>query len=389
MPKRIVLVEPQYSPYKFNYLPQGLLFIAAKLVENGFDVSIHDSGPLPECDVLGISATTPQYVSALRIAKSARAGVTVIGGAHATTSVAEAMNSPIVDLAVIGDGEDAFYDICRGVPPKNIPGVAYKSKGAVIVNRNVDVVYTQRNRRMPFIPYQLLDGKIGRHVNVCRNLEYSWNCGWHKKNRPKWWKTFSAEIALLMDLGVREVTITDDNFGGWSSRIDTTIQALDRLDSWRCRSSVNNIVHGQLDRKIRDSRCSEVEIDILSGSKRLLAEFGDHTVGDSERAIKAIEDVGIGVTIRAVIGLPGETYDSMIESLNWLTGRSVRLETLSPYPGTEFYEHHEQYAHFGFEITAIDVSAFDANNGTIPWKMETIDCRQFVSLRERMMEELR
>ena len=389
MPKRVVLVEPQYTSYKFTYVPQGLLFIAARLVEGGYDVSINGGGPVPDCDVLGISATTPQYASAVQLARSANSRVTVIGGAHATTSVAETMDSPFIDLAVVGDGEDAFYNICRGVPPKKIPGVAYRSKGTVIVNGKKTIRYSQRDRPTPFLPYQLLEGRLGRHINVCRNLEFFWDCEWRRKNRAKWWKSFAAEISLLVDLGVREVTITDENFGCWSSRIGTTIEALDRLDSWRCRSSVRNILDRKLNERIAGSRCREVEIDVLSGSKRMLTEFGTHTVDEAVWAIKAIEDIGIRTTLKVMLGLPGETNDSMLESLNWLAGRSVRLETLSPYPGTEFYEYPDRYNRFGFEVVAIEPFAFDANNGSMPWRMDTISGSLFTTLRQKMMEELR
>lgn len=389
MPKRIVLAEPHYASYKFNYVPQGLLLIAARLMSSGAKVSIHNSAPVPDCDVLGLSATTPQYISALRIARSARAGKIVIGGAHATTSVAEAMGSPLVDLGVVGDGQDAFFDICRGVPPKCIPGVAYRSKGTIAVNQNQEVRYSQRGRAAPPLPYYLLDGQLGEHVNVCRCLEYSWDHGWANKNRPKLWRSFASEISALKELGVKEVTVTDDNFGSWSSRISTTVKALDRLDSWRCRSSVLNIVQGNLGDKIKDSKCREVEIDILTASRRMLAEFARHTVEDIDHAVRTIEGLGIDVTIRAVIGLPGETHDSMAESLQRLTGKTVRLETLSPYPGTEFYEQPEKYSRFNFVVTAIDASTFDANNGTMPpWEMGTISCSQFVGLRQRMMKEL-
>jgi radical SAM superfamily enzyme YgiQ (UPF0313 family) len=358
-------------------------------VEEGFDVSIHSGGPLPDCDVLGISATTPQYASAIQLARSSSSHTTVIGGAHATTSVAEAMGSPLFDLAVIGDGEDAFFDICRGVPPKKIPGVAYRSRGAVIVNRNEIIRYSQRGRQAPFLPYQLLEGRMGTHVNICRNLELVWDGEWRKKNRAKWWKAFATEVSLLIDLGVREVTVTDENFGCWSGRINTTVEALDRFNAWRCRSSVRNILDRKLHEKLAGSRCCEIEIDALSGSPRLLAEFGKHSLAEAGQAIEMIEDVGIGVKLRVLLGLPGETNDSMLESLNWLAGKSVRLETLSPYPGTEFYEYPDRYRQFGFEVVAIEPLSFDANNGFIPWRMNTISGSLFSRLRERMQEELR
>jgi hypothetical protein len=259
----------------------------------------------------------------------------------------------------------------------------------VVVNGGNVIRYSQRDRPTPYIPYHLLEGKLKRHINVCRNLEYCWDHGWKRKNRAKWWKSFSSEVSLLINLGVREVTVTDEDFGGWSDRIDTTIDTLDRLEAWRCRSSVRNILDRGLHKKLAGSKCREIEVDVLSGSKRLLAEFGKHTLDEASHAIAAFESAGIDVTIRALLGLPGETNDSMIESLNWLAGKSVRLETLSPYPGTDFYESPEKYNRFGFRVIAVESFALDANNGSIPWKMNTISTSLFARLREKMMEELR
>lgn len=388
MPKRIVLVEPKYNTFEFDYLPQGTLSIAAYLREEGFDVSVHRTLPLPQADILGISASTLQYVEALNIARKSTAGMTVIGGAHVTTATGDAMASCAFDCGIIGDGEESFIDLCLGRPLKEIPGVVYHNGDVVMANPNAPFEYKSRGGRANVPAYELLDGKIGRYVNIWRNREWDWWHGWKEKNRPKYWETFSKEVRLLADLGVRAVCVTDENFGCWHSKIRSTVSALDRMDWWTCRSGVRNFLDKRLDQTLFASRCRGIELNITTANRRLLAEFCDHTLEEAELAIELIEGIGLDLTVSAVIGLPGETVDSMMDTWKWLRGRKARLETLSPLPGTEFYENPDRYGQFGFEVVVRELRDMDTRDSRLPWKMSTISYTEFMDIRNRMATEL-
>ena len=389
MPKKIVLIEPEYERYQFNYLPQGLLSLAGSLRCKLFDIEIVTSEPIPRCDVLGISATTGQYNSAVSLARSARdrAGIIVLGGAHVTTVPAEAMKGRVFDFGIVGDGEDAFVSLCMGNDPREIPGLIYRNAGMLVMNPNLDIEYGFRSTTLPQPAYDLYRGEIGKFVNVYRNREWSWRYGWKRKNRPKWWRSFSIEMNTLKDLGVESVFVTDENFGCWHSSIATTISALDIFKSWHCRSSISNVLGKRLDQKLRSSKCRSIEIDCLSGNGRVLDKFGSHSIEDANLAIELLEGIGIDIILNVTIGLPGETINSMMDTWRLISGKKARVSTLSPWPGSTFYEQVEKYAEFGFNVRALNWYSFDADaSQDLPWSMNTIKPLDFLDIRCKMKQ---
>jgi len=392
MPKRIALVEPQHGTYKFEYVPQGLLTIAAILENSGHDVSVHSSPPIPSCDILGISATISQFNQAISVASRADAGIVVLGGSFATTSPVEAISSSLINLVIIGDGEGALSELANNSNPREIPGMVYVERGgAVVINPNLDFKYRFRGNRHPVPAYHLLPN-IGECINVTRNKEYSWNWRWRRKNKPKYWEDFEKEVIDLVDLGVKSVVVTDEHFGDWHDNIRSTITALDRFDSWSCRATTDVVLSRRLDQKLRGSKCEMIELDIDTASTRMLDELGTTTVEDHNLAYELLDCVGMNIRIHATLGIPGETVDSMMETWHWLKGKEARLSTFVPMPGTVYYEFCHNYNRFGFDIIGTERYDFVVDDSTplhyIPWSSGTIDTEKFMTIRNKMVEEL-
>lgn len=388
MPKRVVLVEPKYARFDFDHLPHGLLSIAAYLRDAGFEVSVHRSAPIPQADVVGVSATTFQYVDALNIARTTIAKTFVIGGSHATVAPGHALAGCLFDYAVIGDGEDAFVRLCNGTSPERIPGVVYRKNGIIMSSPNVPFEFKVRDGGLLIPAYDLLDGEVGEYVDVCRNREWVWDFGWKRKNRPKYWDTFRVEIGILKSLGVHAAHVADENFGCWHMNISSTIKALNSLEWWTCRSGVRNFLDGNLAKLLANSRCRGIELIVVTANDRLLGEFCDHTLEEAELAINLAEGIGLEVTVCATLGLPGETVDSMVGTWQWLRGKKVRIEVLSPLPGTEFYEEPERFSRFGYSVTIGEFRELDPCGNTVPWSMNTISQREFLDISSKMRNEL-
>lgn len=389
MPKKVVLIEPEYEHYQFSYLPQGLLSIAGALKCSLFDISVIHSPPVPCCDILGISATTAQYNSAISIARNARsrAGLIVLGGAHMTTAPAEAMKSPFFDVGVVGDGEDAFTLLCMGAGINTIPGIVYRNNGMLVMNPNLDMDYGFRSATLPHPAYESYTGTIGELVNVNRNREWSWKFGWKKRNRPKWWRSFSIEMSKLRDLGAKSVFVADENFGCWHNSIESTLSALNAFDSWHCRSSVENVLNRRLDQKLRSSKCRSIEIDCISGNDRILNRFSNHTVEKALLAIELMDGIGIDVVLHVTTGFPGETVKSLMDTWKFISGRKARISTLSPWPGSVFYEEPEKYNEFDYRVTALNWCSIDADaNLDLPWHMNTIKPLDFLEIIGKMKQ---
>lgn len=383
---RVCLVEPGCGKYRFDYIPTGLFSIAAVLIGAGHKVTVHrDTDNIPPCDILGVSATAGQYYDALRVMHCADAGLKVIGGACPTSAIQSVMASKLIDIGIVGDGELAMLSIAERKDPGNIAGIAHRKGGAVFVNPNLDFCYSLGEMLMPVYPYE--QWELGTSVNVFKSREWSWNGKWYNRNRVKNWRWFRTEISLLRSLGVRSAVVTDENFSNWGSA-RKTVEVLDTLDWWECRSGVRNALDRRLDQLLRGSHCRKVELNIVSGSDRMLEEHKDFTLADTELTTELLEYSGIDVQFHAIIGLPGETICSMEDTMKWLYGKQARIATYIPYPGCEYGQKAES---FGFHVTGTHFEDFYVDDtkpiSRLPWKCNTITTEDFIGLRNRMVKE--
>lgn len=95
--------------------------------------------------VLAISTVTPRMPSILRIARAARKHrpglIIVLGGHHASLDTRGSMTQPVVDYAVVGEGEhvfhallDALEDGARPDALRAIPSLAWREGGQTVEN---------------------------------------------------------------------------------------------------------------------------------------------------------------------------------------------------------------------------------------------------------------
>jgi len=133
---RVLLAEAPYS-YGINnivipkYFPLGLGYIASVLKYKGFEIRLLaglsakdflDSLTKELIDfkprVVGISAMTPSYPAAIRmagVAKETVGAITVLGGNHATVSRDQLIGQPEIDYVVYGEGEFTMLELCQAL----------------------------------------------------------------------------------------------------------------------------------------------------------------------------------------------------------------------------------------------------------------------------------
>ena len=110
--------------------PLGIMYIASYLEQNNYDVKLTDLRDLnkdewirhiPEGDIYGITATTPEYPHALEIAKQIRKRqsktIITLGGVHASAEPQKV--SRVFDKVVIGEGEYSIIDVINDVKIKD------------------------------------------------------------------------------------------------------------------------------------------------------------------------------------------------------------------------------------------------------------------------------
>jgi anaerobic magnesium-protoporphyrin IX monomethyl ester cyclase len=89
-------------------------------------------------DIVGISCLTQNYLQALKLAGTAKKinddCIVVFGGIHTTYKWKEILNCPDVDMAILGEGEQAMLELCQTLDTKGdsalrkIKGLAYRKR---------------------------------------------------------------------------------------------------------------------------------------------------------------------------------------------------------------------------------------------------------------------
>jgi radical SAM superfamily enzyme YgiQ (UPF0313 family) len=393
--------------------PIGLAGIAAFLERRSIRASIIDCYARPGSDrairehllaerpaFIGLSCTTSSFLDGIRIAEMARATLpgirTVFGGPH-VSALKESLfpRFPSMDFAVVGEGEETVAELVEnlGEDPSGIRGIVFREDGDGAARftgpreREIDL------DSLPFPAYEKLDGFPGSYTlplfnyprvpnTSCissRGCPYS--CSYC--DRSVFGRTFRINSAgylyehlryLKERFGVRHVNFYDDQFTFDRGRMEEfTGKMIDRP----LRMTFNCIVRAEhidpeLARRMKTAGCWMMSLGIETGDTALLASHRRHADLDrTGRAIRMIKDAGIRTKGLLMMGLPGETEESVRKSMEYVFSHPIddfNLTKFTPFPGSPIYGN----------IRAL--GEFDEN-----W--EKMDCMHFVFVTKGMTGE--
>ena len=98
---------------------------------------------------------------------------------------------------------------------------------------------------------------------------------------------------------------------------------------------------------LKDTGCVFVGFGVESGSPTILESANKHTSPEKNlEIVNMCKRVGLTVKGFFVVGLPGETYETLNETYNWLKKAQlddVDINIFYPYPGTEIGENIHSY----------------------------------------------
>ena len=376
-------------------IPLGLIHIAAPLLSQGISVRIIDGLTSPDwredlrqelgADTVcvGVSVMTGHPIrNALefsRVVKDIHPVPVVWGGIHPSLLPAQTLEHELVDMVIVGDGEESFLKLVEalrdGESLDTVPGLHYTKEGKVHSNESCRIELD----RQPAPAYDLIDvesyatqqffflGNRSRSIELntdrgcpsrcafCYNLNYN-------KRR---WRSLSAPTVLdrIEDLvhryNVGGVNFVSDNFFVNRKRVGEICQGiLDRsLDiNWHSDIRIDSFLrmddeHVEL---IRESGCGCLTFGVESGSDRMLSLINkDITVEQVKAAHRRAREHGFLVNYHFMMGLPDETKQDVIETLNLIAYLAQDPEVLiygpsiyTPFPGTPLFD---RAVELGFE----------------------------------------
>ena len=314
------------SPFLIDdkvFPPLGLMAVGTVLKERGYDVHIHDGSieSIPmDFNHYGLGPTTPEYPSALEalrlIRKSNSKAMVTIGGPHANA-----------------DCKDLFDEVIEGA-------VCYDS---LIIDRSLLDVRSYK---------YYIDGHLATTMVTASGCPYK--CAFCSKGPS--FKARDVDLVikeietLRFDLDYKAIMFFDDTFILDKIRVMQICDCLKQMNMvWRCFVRADLVIKHGLDLLdvMADSGCVEVGMGIESGSNTILSNINKgETVEEIKEAIGMIQGKGIRVKGFFIIGLPGESVDTIDATHSFLDDVSLDdadFTVFQPYPGGDIYKNKEQY----------------------------------------------
>ncbi len=399
---RVALINPRFRlPIDTRTTPHlGLAYLAAVSERRGDEVVIFDADVEDRSvqdfiqefrpHLVGITANTPQVKQAWRTARAIKEihdVPIVLGGPHVSVLPEESCEKPYVDIVVRGEGEDAWIDISNRLEaflkdqpsfstqaflhPENeifddCLGITYKTSDGQIHN-NPDRPPIADLDSLPWPAYHhfrmekytnlqpatdRVDGARSFSILTSRGCPY--RCTFCSQSiMPIKWRSRSPENVLeewrhlVEDLGAQEIGVLDDS-------ANIRVKRLERLAHLLIENQLNhvpwifvngiraNLASKELLSLLKQAGLKRVAFGVETGDPEILRTIDKKVDHDTIRqAFKNAKEVGLETIAFMIIGLPGETRETMQRTIDFaieLDPLIANFSMMTPYPGTKVYE---------------------------------------------------
>lgn len=399
LPPLIVQEKEQYGVTP----PLGIAYIASVLKKNGYEVILLDciveGYEAPEKrneyihlglkwdeiekrvrefapDIVGISCIFsmmfPEAIKVAEIVKSIDTNInTVMGGAHPSSVPYDVLSNKNIDYVIIGEGELTFLELVRSIEQKiytlsEIDGIGYKKDGVLTLNPrtrfigNLDDIPLPARELLQMEKYYSIGESHGglkrnRYASLISSRGCPGNClycsihtVWGRQWRPRSPENVLDEIEHLMkNYGVKEIHFEDDNLTFDRERARLIFQGIISRSLDITWTTPNGVAVWKLDRELlrlmKQSGCYQINLGIESGNEAVLRKIirKPLKLENVKDIVKEIREIGIWAHGFFILGMPGETKKTMMETIDFaieLNLDSVSFFVATPYPGTKLYE---------------------------------------------------
>ncbi|MDD5421800.1 MAG: radical SAM protein [Candidatus Omnitrophota bacterium] len=386
---RALLINPsQEKVYGMKmsqiYPPLGLLYVGTVIKLLGHEVRLLDididkvtpvsfreklSGFKP--GLIVITSVTPTVKDALSWARAVKEYDSsirvIIGGIHATIDPVVTAEKKEIDFVVVGEGEKTVEELVKAIDEgKNdysgISGILYKEGGRVIRNKpreliaNLDdITFPDRSLLRSLNDYVPPDAVRTPVATIMTSRGCPGDCTFcctkqiftrHVRLRSV--KNIMDEIDMLVaQHGVKEIHIADDTFTINKQRVLDFCKAILQRNYDLTLEFMNGIradcVDEDILKALRSIKVRNVGFGVESGNKEVLKLARKNISLDRVRsAFKLAKKFGFETWAFFIIGLPGETEQSVRESIDFakeLDPDFAKFLILKPYPGSEAFSY--------------------------------------------------
>jgi anaerobic magnesium-protoporphyrin IX monomethyl ester cyclase len=360
--------------------PLGILSIATYLKKKSpqVDIEILDGTVLSQeeiesridADIVGITTILRSYLNALRIANLAKkaGSKVVIGGPYATALASTILvNQPDIDVAVRYDGEIAFEKLVRGVPYGEIENLVYRlpdgtcAKNKIVATKlellpqidrtfiNIDE-YQKNFQENITSPYKR-PGTIYSQRGCCWRARPEGGCIFCaipdysiRLRRPT---SFWREVEELHELGYDFLYDISDDIGAYKNWLRNLVDSkkeeinISFMHFLSANHTSNDVVEMLM--KLGSVEAFIGFEAVHPNTLRNANKEASHK--ENINAVKVLDKFGLSLVAGFVSGIPGESKESLRDSVefakyisNLKITNGISWNTFKPLPGSSSYK---------------------------------------------------
>ncbi len=377
----IVLVFPPIrtwdNPRNF---PTGIGLLAARLRHAGYRVQVIDVNGLrisesetiqriEDCHpaIVGFGGLITTYGWIKRVSQNIRQNnpgrKIILGGSVGTSIVETALKHLAIDVIAIAEADDTILELVPALlnheSLNHIAGLAWLEDNRVVrtaarpMRENLDSLPMPAWDLFPMDVY--LNNPIvgvGKDIDIISSRGCPFPCHYCYRIFGRHYRGRSAAHVieemqqLKSNYDIDFISFQDDCFVIDKPRVYAICDLLDQTGlsrslRWSCTGRVTVCDYDML-KRMRASGCVSVSYGIESGSETILKAMGKNaSLEQARKAIANTRKAGLRCPVSFMIGYPGETRETVMETVAFCKDLNIPLSAMMftcPYPGTPLYE---------------------------------------------------
>jgi len=345
----------------------------AALVEGSklIDAPPHDltfkdiEGDIRGKDLIVLHTSTPSFKSDVKTAEMIKeinpsAKIGFIGAKVAVEPEKAFTSTTAIDFVARNEFDFTVKEIADGRDWANVKGITYRNKEGVVIH-NLDREILHNMDDLPFVtPVYKRDLDITKYFGGYLKHPYvSFYTGRGCKSRCTfclWPQTVGghnyrvrsiehviAEVKYVKEAlpQVKEIFFDDDTLTDNLPRVEALAKELGKLGVvWSCNAKAN--VPRKTLEVLKDNGLRLLLVGYESGNQKILHNIKKGLLVDvAKRFSKDCRELGIVIHGTFILGLPGETRETIQETLEFakeVNPHTIQVSLAAPYPGTFLYK---------------------------------------------------
>ena len=339
-------------------------------------------------DLVIVHTSSPTFAGDVKVTEALKAEnpdllVGFVGPKVAVQPERSMLASAAIDFVAREEFDFTIAEVAEGRPLASVDGISYRDASGQVVH-NPDREMLEDMDQLPFVTpvykrdLRAEDYYIGYLLHPYLSLYTGRGCrsrctfclwpqtvGGHRY-RTRSVASVLAEAALVPQLfpQVKELFFDDDTFTDDRPRAEAIARGLARLGiTWSCNAKAN--VPRETLKVLRDNGLRLLLVGYESGNQQVLNNVKKGLrVDRARRFARDCRDLGITVHGTFILGLPGETRETIQETIRFareVNPHTLQVSVAAPYPGTEL---HRQAVENGWLPADGDGAALVSERGT-------------------------